>query len=131
MKKEKLETLDITWLQYGVKTIQIIFLNKQTLDYVKSRIASINDSSLSRISHQWCSIKKRIYKNFAKFTGKYLCQNLFFNKVESSQFYQKRLWHRCFLVNVAKVLQITILQNTSGRLLLSFHKLWRLRHKGY
>ena len=28
-----------------------------------------------------CSIKKGVLRNFAKFTGKHLCQSLFFNKV--------------------------------------------------
>ena len=32
-------------------------------------------------SHQRCSIKKGVLRNFAKFTGKRLCQSLFFNKV--------------------------------------------------
>ena len=36
---------------------------------------------LLRSSHQGCSIKKGVLKNFAKFTGKQLCQSLFFNKV--------------------------------------------------
>ena len=36
---------------------------------------------LFRNSHQRCSIKKDVLKNFAKFTGKHLCQSLFFNKV--------------------------------------------------
>ena len=30
----------------------------------------------------------------------------------------KRLWHRCFSVNFAKILRTSVLQNTSGRLLL-------------
>ena len=30
---------------------------------------------------QRCSIKKGVLKNFTKFTGKHLCQSLFFNKV--------------------------------------------------
>ena len=34
-----------------------------------------------RSSHQKCFIKKGIRKNFAKFTGKHLCQSLFFNKI--------------------------------------------------
>ena len=33
---------------------------------------------------------------------------------------KKRLWHRCFPVNFAKFLRTPFLQNTSGRLLLSF-----------
>ena len=38
-------------------------------------------------------------KNFAKFTGKHLCQGL---------------WHRYFLVNFAEFLRAPFLQNTSG-----------------
>ena len=32
-------------------------------------------------SHRECSIKKVLLKNFVKFTGKHLCQSLFFDKV--------------------------------------------------
>ena len=32
-------------------------------------------------SHQRCSVKKGVLRNFAKFTGKPLCQSLFFNKL--------------------------------------------------
>ena len=46
-----------------------------------------------------------VLRNFAKFTGKHLCQ---------------RLWHGRFPVNFGKFLRTTFLQNTSGRLLLSF-----------
>ena len=34
-----------------------------------------------RSSHQRCSVKKGVLRNFTKFTGKHLCQSLFFNKV--------------------------------------------------
>ena len=30
---------------------------------------------------QRCSTRKAVLKNFTKFTGKHLCQSLFFNKV--------------------------------------------------
>ena len=33
-----------------------------------------------RSSHRRCSTKKDVYRNFVKFTGKDLCQSLFFNK---------------------------------------------------
>ena len=33
---------------------------------------------------------------------------------------KKRLWHRCFPVKFAKILRTSLLQNTSGRLLLMF-----------
>ena len=32
-------------------------------------------------SHQRCSVKNAVLKNFAKFTGKHLCQSTFLNKV--------------------------------------------------
>ena len=34
-----------------------------------------------RNSHRRCSVRKGVLRNFAKFTGKHLCQSLFFNKV--------------------------------------------------
>ena len=34
-----------------------------------------------RSSHRGCSVRKGVLKNFAKFSGKHLCQSLFFNKV--------------------------------------------------
>ena len=33
-----------------------------------------------RSSHRRCSVKKGVLRNFAKLTGKHLCQRLFFNK---------------------------------------------------
>ena len=43
---------------------------------------SYNDGSDNhRSSHQRCSVKKAVLRNFVKFTGKRLCQILFFNKV--------------------------------------------------
>ena len=33
-----------------------------------------------RIIHRKCSVKKGALINLAKFTGKHLCQSLFFNK---------------------------------------------------
>ena len=49
--------------------------------------------------------KKGVLSNFAKFTGKNLCQSLFFNKVaglRSATSLKKRLWHRYSPVNFAK-----------------------------
>ena len=34
-----------------------------------------------RSSHRRCYVRKGVLRNFAKFTGKNLCQSLFFNKV--------------------------------------------------
>ena len=41
----------------------------------------------SRSSRPEVFCKKDILTNFAKFTGKHLCQRLFFNKVAGLQFY--------------------------------------------
>ena len=35
----------------------------------------------TKSSHRRCSVEKGVLRNFAKFTGKHLCRNLFFNKV--------------------------------------------------
>ena len=49
-----------------------------------------------RSSHQRCSAKKDVLRNFKKFTGKHLCKSLFFNKAAGL---------RCFSVNFAKFLR--------------------------
>ena len=46
-----------------------------------------------------CSVKLGLLRNFAKFTGKHLCQSHFFNKVTGlrpATLLKKRLWHRWF-----------------------------------
>ena len=68
---------------------------------------------LYRSSHQRYSVRKGVLRNFARFTGKHLCQSLFFNKAAGL-----RLYHRCFPVNFEKFLRTSFLQNTSWRLLL-------------
>ena len=76
-----------------------------------------------------CSVKKGVLWSFAEFTGKQLCQSLFFSKVAGVRpltLFKKRLWHRCYPVNFAKFLRTPFLQNSSGRLLL---KTYMLRFK--
>ena len=43
-----------------------------------------------RSSHLDVFCKKGILRNFAKFSGKHLCQSLFLNKVAGLQLYLKR-----------------------------------------
>ena len=67
------------------------------------RIARSNEFVTKvRSSHQRCFMKKGVLRNFAKFTGKHLCQSLLFNKVAGLR---KRLWHSCFPVNFTKFLR--------------------------
>ena len=54
------------------------------------------------------SCMKGVLRNFAKFTGKHLCQILFFNKVPGLRpvtLLKKRLWHRCFPDSFGKFLR--------------------------
>ena len=67
-------------------------------------------------SHRRCSVRKIVLRNFEKFTGKHLCQSLFFNKVAG---FKPVLWHKCFPVNFVKFLRTTFLQNSPGWLLLN------------
>ena len=63
-------------------------------------------------------MQKCALRNFAKFTGKHLCQSLFLNKVAG-------LWDRCFLVNFRKFLRTPFSQNTFGQLLLELKVQWK------
>ena len=79
------------------------------------------DQVIYRSSHQRCSVRKGVLRNFGKFIGQQLCQGLFFNKVAGfrpASLWKKRLWHRCFPANFPKFLRTPFLQNISGRLLL-------------
>ena len=50
--------------------------------------------------------KKGVLRNFTKFTGKHLCQRLFFNNVAGlrpATLLKKRRWHRCFHANFVSI----------------------------
>ena len=52
--------------------------------------------------------KKGVLKILAKFTGKHLCQSLFFNKVAGlrpATLFKKRLWYMCFPMNFSTFLR--------------------------
>ena len=55
--------------------------------------------------------KKGVLGNFTKFTGKHL-------SLRPATLLKKELWHSFFLLNFAKFLSTSFLQNTPGRLLL-------------
>ena len=59
------------------------------------------------VVRRW-SLKKDVLKNFANFTGKYLCWSLFL--IRTCNFIKKRLQHRCFPMKFAKFLRTTILK---------------------
>ena len=93
------------------------FIKKRLqLRFFPMNIAKFLRTAFFRSSHQRCSYRKVVLRNFAKFRWKHLCQSLFFNKVAG--LLKKTLWHRYFLLNFAKFLRTPLSQNTSGRLLL-------------
>ena len=68
-------------------------------------------------------MKEDILRKFTKFTGKHLCQSLFFNKsggLRPATLFKRKLLHSCFPVNFAKYSRTPFLQSTSGQLLLCF-----------
>ena len=56
------------------------------------------ESPLLRNNHRSCSVRKSVLRNFAKFTGKYLCQSLSLNKVagQACNFIKKETLARVF-----------------------------------
>ena len=56
-----------------------------------------------RSSHQVCSVRKGALRNFPKFAGKHL---------RPATLLKRRLWHRCFSVNFAKIFKNAFLQKT-------------------
>ena len=60
--------------------------------------------------------KKGVLKNFAKFSGKHLCQGLFFNKVAglrpASLLIKKGLWHRYFFWEFWEIFTNTLFYRT-------------------
>ena len=64
-----------------------------------------------------CVSKKGVFENLLKFTGKHLCQSIFFNKdagLRPATLLKKRLCDRCSAVNFMKYLRTSVLQNTFG-----------------
>ena len=89
------------------------FLSVVDCTFYKGTIKSncILLSDYVRSSRQELFCKKGVLRNFAKFTGKCLCQSLIS---------KKRLWHRCFPVNFAKFLRTSFLTEHLRWLLLTF-----------
>ena len=71
-----------------------------------------------RSSRQSCSVNKDVLKNFAKFTGKHLCQSITFDKVAGLQLYLKKTLAQLFSCEFCEILKNTFLQNASWRLFL-------------
>ena len=70
----------------------------ENLPNCKSYWENFENSGKSEAVAQRCSVKKGVLRNFTKFTGKHLCQSLFFNKIDNLIKFE-------FSVNFAKILR--------------------------
>ena len=87
------------------KSTTDLFLTNRPLSFQKTR-------ATGRSSRPDVFCKNGILRNFTKFTGKHLCQGLFFDKVAGlrpATLLKKRLWHRSFAVNFVKFLRTPFL----------------------
>ena len=93
------------------------FIKLQTFEFSISDVIPANVQKFHlwfsfRSSHPEVFCKKRLLRNFTKFTGKHLCQSLAFIKVAGwglQLYWKKRLWHSCFPVNFSKFLRTLFL----------------------
>ena len=93
-------------------TFQKLHLRLEIIDTMKVLKIKDLDRSLIRSSRPEVFCKKVVLRNFAKCTGKHLCQSLFFNKVAGlrlATLLKKRVWHRCYPVNFMKFLRTTFI----------------------
>ena len=99
------------------------FQRKIIIKYVFSTLSNIYDETFcKKVGSSWKLMtiyaknrgsrsnvfcKKGIVKDFAKFTGKQLCQSLFLIKLQAAtaSLLKKKLWHKCFPMNFAEFLR--------------------------
>ena len=65
--------------QISVITTTSNEIEDQEKDTVQKEKSEKSKLILYRSSHRRCSVTEGVLRNFAKFTGKHLCQSLFFN----------------------------------------------------
>ena len=124
-------TADISKISKTVErnlTLILTVLSESSIHFSQSsRVLAKKNAVSFRSSHQSCSVKEGVLRNFTKFTGKHLWQNLFFNKVPGlrpATLSKKRLWHRCFPVNFMKFLRTPFYIRHLWWLLLQFQLKW-------
>ena len=117
-----------------------MFSQKSSIVVVRVGCKYTSELILSRSSLPEVFCKKGVLRNLAKFTGKNLCQSLFFTKkrlwyrcfpvnfylrpatiFRSANLFKKRLWHRCFPVDFLKFLRTPFFIEYRRWLLLSFY----------
>ena len=73
-----------------------------------------------RSSHQRCSVRKGVFRYFAKIHKKHLC-------LRPGTLLKKRLWYRCLPFTFAQFLRTLLLENTSGGCFwkVKYRQIWR------
>ena len=115
-----------SWLSFFAKTFNswkplIISAKRSILDVWEKLL---NKPLCCEEVAKMCSVKKSVLRNFAKFTGKHLCQSLYLNNVLGlwpATLLKQRLWRSCFPVNFGKFLRTPFLTEHLRWLLL-----WRV-----
>ena len=96
-----------------IYSIYLYVVNLIDFIYDRHRIWDKEQENKSDRSSYWMrSVRKGVLRNFAKFTGKHLCQSPVFNEVAGlrrATLLKKRLCHRCFPVNFCKIFKNTFL----------------------
>ena len=123
-KKKILMSFNLQVFKYSfnIKKVYLLIINWNIFHDVFERVVQQCNRNMTKhnvIKNIFC--KKDVLKNFAKFTGKYLFQSLFFNKVSGLSLailIKKRLWHRYVPVNFAKFLRTSFFKEHIWWLLL-------------
>ena len=69
---------DFTLIKFQAKFCSLIVKWLREMSFPKN-FAEVSRTSICRSSHWSCSVRKGVLRNFTKFTGKHLCQNLVFH----------------------------------------------------
>ena len=105
---------DLLKFMFGSKLRNYLHIYKIKENLTVFKAAIKNRDGFFRSSPPEVFCKKGVLRYMAKFTGKRLCQSLFFSGLKPATLLKKRLWHRYFSVNFTKYLRTPFLQNTSG-----------------
>ena len=90
-------------------------------DCFQDSLKNANITPIFRSSRAEVFCKKGILKNFTKFTGKHLCQSLFFNKA-AGNFIKKETLAQVFSCEFCKIFKNTYFYRTSPVVASSFSK---------
>ena len=105
-----LSFLNISLVYFSVLVCANLTLSEQSFleQNILKLLIKFAQTTNFKSSHRRCSVRKGVLRNVVKFTGKYLCQSLFFNKVAGlrlATLLRNKLRHKCFPVNFTKFLR--------------------------